>query len=479
MDIDFSKLLSSSVTILFTIVVIGTIYVIISENRNPIKTIAWIIVLALLPVVGFIFYLFFGQNYRKKKIISKHSLKRIKKYAKHELLHLDEILSNDVTERNKGLISLLYNNNESTPYEKNDIEVYTDGKNAFNAVFAEMEKAEHHIHVQFFIVENDNIGNRLREILIRKSLEGIKVRFIYDGLGSFSLSKKFLKSLRNAGVETGSFLRVNFPFFSNKVNYRNHRKVVVVDGKVGFVGGMNVADRYLIGDELGNWRDTLIKIEGNAVHGLQNSFLVDWYFVTRTYLISKEYYPQTSVTKNKLIQIATSGPDSDWESILQAFCKLIADARQYVYIQTPYFLPPESLLSTMKTAALSGVDVRLLISENSDARVTNTASRSYLREIMDAGVKVYFYNKGFIHSKAMVSDNIVSTIGSTNMDFRSFEQHFEINAFIYDKEFALKMKAIYERDLRSSKPIPLKKWKKREKWQKFKESVARLFSPLL
>lgn len=478
MHIDYMNILSHSASILFTIIVIGTIYVIITENRNPIKSIAWVIILALLPVVGFICYLFFGRNYRKQKLISDKSIKRLKKYPK-EIFNINDLSSDVLTDRNKNLITLLYNSSESIAYDKNHIDIYTDGKRAFESVFTEIEKAKHHIHVQFFIVENDQVGNHFRELLIRKAKEGIKIRFIYDGLGSWKLKKKFTQSMKDAGIEVESFLRVYFPFFSNKVNYRNHRKVIVIDGITGFIGGMNVADRYVFGDELGMWRDTLIKIQGNAVHGLQNSFLIDWFFVNRTLIVSKEYYPIMTPMGNNLVQIVTSSPDSEWEGILQSFCKSIAMAKKYVYIETPYFLPPESLLSTLKIAALSGVDVRLIISENSDSKITNTAARSFLREVMDAGVKIYFYNKGFIHSKTIVIDDCISTVGSTNMDFRSFELHFEINAFIYNEEFAIKMRHIYEKDLRSSKAISLTKWKKREKWQKFKESVARLFSPLL
>ena len=222
-----------------------------------------------------------------------------------------------------------------------------------------------------------------------------------------------------------------------------------------------------------------MKIQGHAVHGLQQSFLIDWYFIKKTFIHTEEYYPIPIAHGNKLIQIAGSGPDSDWKSLLHAFCKIISSAKKYVYLQTPYFLPPESLLHNMKIAALSGVDVRLLISENSDAKVTNTASRSYLRELMEAGVNIYFYKKGFIHSKTIVADDSVSTIGSTNLDFRSFELHFEINAFVYDKDFAIQMKEIYKNDLKNSSLISLNEWKKREKWTKFKESLARLFSPLL
>ncbi len=477
MDFSFQEIIRYSASIIFTLVIIITIYVIITENRNPLKSIAWITALLYLPIVGFVLYLFFGQSFRKQKIISKNCIKRIKTSSKNSFER--ETLFAKMPEKSQGLVNLLHQNNDACPYDHNTVEVYTNGQDAFKSVFAEIEKATHHIHVQFFIVESGNIGDNLKDLLIRKAKEGVKVRLIYDSLGSWKLPKKYLNELRSAGVETGSFLKVRLPFFSNKVNYRNHRKLVVVDGKVGFIGGMNVADRYVVGDNLGNWRDTLIKIEGQAVHGLQHSFLVDWYFISRSYITHADYYPEIVTDGNEIIQTVTSAPDTDWETILQAFCKIIATAKDYVYMQTPYFLPPESLLNTIKVAALSGVDVRLLLSENSDARLTNIASRSYLREIMESGVKVYFYDNGFIHSKTIVADDQISTIGSTNMDFRSFELHFEINSFIYSHDFALKMKEIYMKDLACSKKIELSVWKKRERWKKINESFARLFSPLL
>jgi cardiolipin synthase len=472
------NLLETLISIVFALIIIATIYIIIMENRNPIKSIAWIIMLVLLPVIGFIVYFFFGRNYRKRKIISKKSIKRIKRYSKQEFEKKD-ISSYSFDEKYRNMVTLLYNNNEAIPYDNNEVEIYTSGFEAFRSVFEEIKKAKHHVHVQFFIIENDVVGNRLKELLIKKAKEGVEVRLIYDSLGCWKLTRKFINSLKNNGVQVGSFLKATFPFFSNKVNYRNHRKIVVIDGKIGFVGGMNAADRYVAGDNLGNWRDTLIKIEGNAVHGLQNSFLVDWHFVNRTYIVSSDYYPEVYTQGNKLVQTVTSAPDSDWEAILQSFCKIISNAKKYVYLQTPYFLPPESLLNTMKIAALSGIDVRLLLAERSDAAFTNIASRSFLREIMEAGVKVYFYGNGFIHSKTIVADDEISSVGSTNLDFRSFELHFEINSFIYSEEFAMEMKRIYEQDLKSSTLLELSTWKRRVRWQKFKESFARLFSPLL
>jgi len=473
------QILKYTVTIIFTLIVAAVVFVVVTENRNPLKSIAWVLVLVLLPVVGILFYFYMGQNYRKQKIISKRNIKKIKKHIWQHFIE-SEVVPVSVADEHKGLVNLLYNNGEAILYENNEVEIYTDGNEAFTSLFAEMEKAKHHIHIEFYIIENDEIGNRLKDLLIKKVSEGVMVRLIYDSLGSWKLKKTFLQEMKDGGIEVGSFLRVRLlPILSEKVNYRNHRKIVVVDGVVGFVGGLNIADRYVKGNELGMWRDTLIKINGNAVHGLQSYFLIDWHFVSQTYIVSAEYYPQVAPAGNKLVQTVTSAPDSDWEAILQAFCKMISMAKNYVYIETPYFLPPESLLSAIKIAALSGVDVRLITSQNADAKFTGTAARSYLREMMDAGVKVYFYDNGFIHSKTIVVDDNIATVGSTNMDCRSFELQFEINSFIYDHEFAIQMREIYENDLKHSQRVELSQWKKRERWQKFKESIARLFSPVL
>lgn len=249
--------------------------------------------------------------------------------------------------------------------------------------------------------------------------------------------------MREAGIEVRSFLKVRFPLFTSKVNYRNHRKIVVIDGRVGFVGGMNLAERYMRGVAWGIWRDTHLLLEGKAVHGLQTAFLLDWYFVDRTLITSARYFPKIDCVGSALAQIVTSEPVGPWREIMQGLCMALMGARKYFYMQTPYFLPTESVLVAMRTAALAGVDVRLMIPMRADSRLTHLASCSYLADVLQAGVKVYFYKKGFLHSKLMVSDDELSTVGSTNIDFRSFEHNFEVNAFVYDVETALQMREIF------------------------------------
>ena len=308
---------------------------------------------------------------------------------------------------------------------------------------------------------------------------GVNVRVIYDDVGCWHVPNRFFEEMRNAGIEVRSFLKVRFPLFTSRVNYRNHRKIVVIDGRIGFVGGMNLAERYMRGFSWGIWRDTHILIEGKAVHGLQTAFLLDWYFVDRTLITASRYFPKIESCGSSLVQVVTSEPIGPWKEIMQGLTMAINGAKKYFYMQTPYFLPTEQVLAAMQTAALAGVDVRLMLPERADNRITHLGSHSYLADVMQAGVKVYFYKKGFLHSKLMVSDDMLSTVGSTNVDFRSFEHNFEVNAFMYDVETALEMKEIFLQDQRESTQIFLKNWVKRSWRRRAAESVVRLLAPLL
>jgi cardiolipin synthase len=319
----------------------------------------------------------------------------------------------------------------------------------------------------------------VRDALIDKAKQGVEVRLLYDDVGSWKVDHTFFEQMREAGIETRVFLKVRFPMFTSKVNYRNHRKVVVIDGCIGFVGGMNIAMRYLKGVSWGEWRDTHIRIEGCAVYGLQVSFLTDWYAADHSLITSSQYYPEIPVCGESSVQIVTSNPIGGGASIMQGLLVAITNSRKYFYIQTPYLLPTEPILLALKTAALGGVDVRIMIPERADSRITHLATLSYLDELMECGVRIYRYKKGFLHSKLMVSDDTVSTVGSTNMDFRSFEHNFEVNAFMYDYGTAIRMKEIFLADQKDAELLQLKEWRLRPWYQKVKESVIRLFAPLL
>ncbi|MDD4192286.1 MAG: cardiolipin synthase [Mangrovibacterium sp.] len=468
---------------LLTVIFIATL--IILENRSPIKTISWILVLILLPFAGIIIYLFFGQEYRKKKMFSRKGLHNLERLRKLTQSQLDQLPKNhtgfhEAIYQKRRLMSLLLANSNAILSDDNEIRVLKNGEQAFPAMFKAMEKARHHIHLEFYIVEDDIIGNQLRELLIRKSRAGVEVRFIYDDVGSWKLSKKYIRSLRDAGVKIDCFIKVRFPLLTSKVNYRNHRKIIVVDGSTAFVGGLNIADRYLNGtDVLGSWRDTHLLLKGGAATGLQVVFMADWYFVSKEILHGDHYFHPIEPGHGKVVQVVASGPDSDWESLSQAFFWAIASARDKVYIATPYLIPNTEIGSAMKAAALGGIDIRILLPGKSDAIIPKWGTHSYIAELLEAGVRIYFYQAGFMHSKLMVVDGVLSTVGTANLDFRSLETNFEVNAVVYNDKTAKELEKNFLNDLKQSREIILREWEQRPLLSKAKESFARLLSPLL
>ena len=462
--IDWNYILNQVATVAFDIIyfgaIIGTIVVIILDNRNPVKTLAWILVLMFLPVVGLVFYFFFGRSRRRERIIGQKIYNRLLNKPMVEYLAQDATTLPMAYSR---LISLFRNTTQAFPFDGNRIEIYTNGGSMLQSLLKELQNARQHIHIEFYIFEDDAIGRMVRDVLV----------------GCWHVPNRFYDEMLSAGIEVRSFLKVRFPLFTSKVNYRNHRKIVVIDGRVGFVGGMNLAERYMRGFSWGVWRDTHLLLEGKAVHGLQTAFLLDWYFVDRTLISASRYFPKMEAAGTSLVQIVTSDPIGPWKEIMQGLSMAISGAKKYFYIQTPYFLPTEQILAAMQTAALAGVDVRLMLPLRADNRLTHLGSCSYLADVLQAGVKVYFYKKGFLHSKLMVSDDELSTVGSTNVDFRSFEHNFEVNAFIYDTETALQMREIFLQDQRDCVQVFLKNWVKRPWWRKAAESVVRLMAPLL
>lgn len=481
----FLSLLHPIVLLFYFITILVVVFVIILENRNPVKTISWVLVLVLLPVVGFVFFIFFGQNLRKEKIIAKKGLRnqqQLSQMAESQVTKLSdgELFVTESLKDKRKIISLFLNNSNSIITINNKVEILKDGEETFSSMIAAIEEAKEYIHLEYYIFVEDEIGSKIKEILIRKASEGVKVRIIVDDVGSWQLKKPFFKEMEEAGIEAYSFLKVRFPTFTSKVNYRNHRKILIVDGEVGFLGGVNIADRYLYGKPtLGPWRDTHLKIEGDSVHSLQSIFLTDWYFVSQEELYDKEFFPTSNTIGNTMLQIVASGPDSDWPGIMMGIFQAIASAKKYVYIATPYFMVNEGVLMALKAAAMGNVDVRIILPEKSDSRITHLSTRSFIREMLDANVKIYFYNTGFIHSKVMIVDDIISKVGSSNMDFRSFEHNFEVEAFIFNEEIALELKSQFKEDIKNSYLITIENWVKRPPIQKIKESFARLISPLL
>lgn len=470
------QIAAAALEIIYFGAVIGTIAVIILDNRNPVKTLAWILVLMFLPVIGLVLYFFFGRSQRHIRIISRKGYSHLTKKPMAEYLAQKACPPPAGYER---LISLFRNVNQALPFDGNHVEAYTDGASMLQSLLHELREAKEHIHLEYYVFEDDAVGRQVRDVLVEKARAGVEVRVIYDDVGCWHVPGRFFEEMREAGIEVRSFLKVRFPLFTSKVNYRNHRKLTVIDGRTGFIGGMNLAERYIRGFSWGIWRDTHLLIRGRAVYGLQTAFLIDWYLVDSTLFTSAHYFPPMETCGTSLAQIVTGEPVGPWKEIMQGLIAAITTARHYFYIQTPYFLPTEPLLNALQTAALAGVDVRLMLPMRADNRLTHLASCSYLNDVLRAGVKVYFYKTGFLHSKLMVSDDELFTVGSTNMDFRSFEHNFEANAFIYDARTARQMRHIFQNDQRDCVQLFPKHWAHRPWYRKAAESLMRLLSPLL
>lgn len=467
---------------IYAVVVVGTMITILMDNRQPAKTMAWILVLWFIPLLGIILYFFFGQNIRREHIVSRKSLDQL---TKRSMLEFVEQKNLTLPDDHRTLIDLFTNQQWALPFRGNAVEIYTSGYEFFPALLSAIAGARHHIHIDVFIFSDDPLGQLVSDALIAKAREGVEVRVIYDDVACWQVKNSFFERMREEGIEVHPFMPVKFPAFTSKANYRNHRKVIVVDGSVGFIGGMNIALRYVKGIGRGDnhqaWRDTHIRIEGTAVYALQRAFLVDWFFVDRTLITSRKYYPADISRHDEcLTQIVTSNPTDPWPAIEQGYVNVLMNAKEYVYMETPYFLPTEPILFAMRSAALAGVDVRLMIPMKGDSRIVQMATMSYVQEIVDAGVKVLLYEAGFNHSKILVSDDNLSSCGSSNIDFRSFEHDFECNAFFYDAGMCARLRAVFEDDERGCVPLEnYKNYAARPFLRRLWESLVRLLSPLL
>ena len=460
-------------TLMVVTAAIAIIHVLM-DNRQPAKTMAWVLVIGFIPVVGVVFYLFFGINHRKERIVSQSQMDEL---TKRSMLNFVEQHDFHVPERQKPLVDLFVNQNLALPFKDNQIDIMTDGYAFFPELLKDIAEATHHVHINMYIFEDDALGRLIADALMGKARQGVKVRLIYDDVGCWRVKSRFFEQMREAGVEVVPFLPVRFPSFTSKVNYRNHRKIIVIDGRVGYIGGMNFARRYVSQ----KWRDTMLRMQGGVVYALQRAFLVDWYFVDRSLITDRIYYPTSPVSsKGGVAQVVTSGPMARYPEIMQGFVRIILAARRYIYIETPYFLPNEPILFALKTAALAGVDVRVMCPLRSDAKFTDWSSRSYLREIYEAGARVYLYEPGFLHSKLLISDDSLVSCGSVNVDFRSLENNFEANVFVYDEGTALRLKKVFLDDqsqavLLGDVPSRLHPKFFAHLW----ESFTRLVSPLL
>lgn len=467
--------------LIYIMVIVSIIVTILMDNRQPAKTMAWVMVLLFVPVAGIILYIFFGQNTRKMRFISQRSLDQL---SKRQMLEFVEQRELRMPDKFQSLVRLFTNQSLALPFKDNEAEFYTDGYQFFPALLQAISRARHHIHLETYIFDDDPLGRLIADALIQKAKEGVEIRVIYDDVGCWRVPSAFFERMKKAGIDVCAFMPVKFPAFTSKVNYRNHRKVCVIDGIEGFTGGMNIALRYVKGMRNGTlpWRDTHMRLRGSIVYALQRAFLVDWYFVDRTLVTNSKYYPPMPwrIDNNCLMQVVTSSPIAKWPDIMQGYVRILLEAKNYVYMESPYFLPTEQVLFAMRTAALAGVDVRLMIPRHSDSRLLELSSMSFVTEVLEAGVKIMLYEAGFNHSKLLVADDALCTCGSTNIDFRSFENNFESNVFIYDRTTALRMKEIFISDEQECVDfLSVYSERKRPFMHRLAESLVRVFSPLL
>lgn len=468
----------SALWLLYGITVISCIVVVLSENRNPIRSLAWVIALIFLPGLGLIFYAFFGRSLRGQHLMSRSNKRRLfhSQAARHDLK------TSPLTPSEQQVVKLTHRVSRYPFTQNNEADIFVDGEEKFEALKNDLRKARLSIYFQYYIFKADKLGREIAEILMEKAREGVEVKVIYDHVGSFSAPNKFFTKMRKAGVEAHPFFRVTFPQLANRINWRNHRKIVVIDREIGYIGGMNVAQRYLGIQEDGTaWRDTHLRLKGDIVGSLVYSFSMDWNFLKNDSINHLEVTPpvQSDIDNDTGMQLLTSGPTETWDNLELTFLRAIAGAQKCVYIQTPYFLPTDSLLRALEAAALANVDVRIMLPIKSDSRMLQYASLSYVTQCLKAGIKVYLYNPGMLHSKVMIIDDSFVTTGSVNFDFRSFENNFEGNIFIYDRAINRRMKDIFFEDLEKCRKLTISQWRKRPLLTRFNESILRLLAPIL
>lgn len=475
--IHLSTWLAILIVSLYAIMIIASVVVVLRENRNPIRAMAWVIALIFLPGVGLVFYLFFGRSLKGLHMISRHN--------KRKLMHdqtprKSDINSQQLLPEHRSIVKLAHNLCRAPFSANNEIEIFTDGKTKFDALKRDLENAKSSILLQYYIFLDDTLGNEIADILIKKAQEGVTVKVMYDHVGSFSANNRFFKRMNKGGVDTHPFFKVTFPQLANRINWRNHRKIAVIDCEIGYIGGMNIADRYLGGKNSGEvWRDTHFRVKGDIVESLLYSFAIDWNFLKKQTELPRSTYKVPDGSGTAGVQLVTGGPTESWNNLTLVFLRAISSAKRAVLIQTPYFLPTDGLFAALQAAALAKVDVRIMMPEHTDSVLLHYASFSYVTQCLKAGIKVYLYEPGMLHAKTMIIDDEFVTAGSANFDFRSFENNFESNLLIYDADINRKMRDIFFDDLKYCRKLTLSEWKKRPVTQRLLESILRLVSPIL
>lgn len=461
--------------------------VIFLERKNASSTWAWLMVLFFIPVLGFLLYLLFGRNLTNQKIFTWDTKSRlgVKKEVQEQLKEIEEDqlpFKQEELKEYKELYYLHLKHNDAIYTQNNEVEIFTDGTEKFTSLIHDLKNAKHHIHLLYYIIRQDQLGTRIADVLIKKAREGVEVRFLYDDMGSRGLSKKFLQRLERENIRVGAFFPPKVGKINFKVNFRNHRKLAIIDGEVGYIGGFNIGDEYLgRSEKFGYWRDTHLRVRGDAVRMMQTRFILDWNQASRNHVLYDEHYfiggekGQGDVG----IQIVSSGPDQQWEQVKYGYIKMILEAKESVYIQTPYFIPDESLMDALRIAALSGIKIKIMIPNKPDHIFVYWATLSSVGELLNEGAEIYLYQNGFLHAKTIVVDRKMSSVGTANIDVRSFRLNFEVNAFLYDVKIAQQLVDTFEQDIMLSTQMTKQLYEQRSLWIKFKESISRLLSPIL
>ncbi|MDE6650177.1 MAG: cardiolipin synthase [Muribaculaceae bacterium] len=466
-----------SLFIIYFVVVISCVVVVVSENKNPIRALSWTLALLFLPVIGVVFYLFFGRSLKGKAMVSRKVRRKLLEKSRPKQHSFDNTgLNADQIQK----VKLAHNLCHAHLDRNNSVEIFTDGKSKFKRFMQDIREAKEFIFIQYYIYSDDRIGNEILNLLAEKVKEGIRVKVLYDHVGSFSTSNKFFRRMHLLGIDSHPFFRVTFRKLANRINWRNHRKIAIIDGRIGYIGGMNVADRYVEVSPDGRiWRDTHLRVQGPVIESMMYSFALDWNFLRPEVNVQPISPVGFEDAGDVDMQLVTSGPVDKWNNLVLCYQQAIASAKKRVYIQTPYFLPTDSLLKALQGAALSGVDVRVMIPEKTDSRMLGYGSRSYIDDCLRAGVKFYLFTPGMLHAKTMIIDDDFVTTGSVNFDFRSFENNFEANLLIYSESVNAEMREIFFKDISYSRKLTLSKWRARGRFERMMEALVRLFAPIL
>jgi len=477
---------SDFLIIILYVYIFITIFYLLLDNRETATTLSWLLVFLLFPFVGIVFYFLFGRGMRKKvqKTLARQNLEtRLsgvgRLLVEKQKREMDLLLGRYLSFADQKIMRLMYRNSDSILSSRNHLRVFFNGRDKFDLLMKDLSRATKYVHMEYFIWADDALSERVVEILHKRAAEGVEVRILYDVMGNY-LSRRYLNRLRAMGIKIYPYYNFLSPLKIHTLNYRNHRKIIVIDGHTGYLGGMNMGEEYIDGGRrFPSWRDTHIRIQGEAVAVLQEVFHVSWFNTTREEITMESCACPDFPERGIPVQITTSGPDSEWESIQQLYFLLISSAEEFIYINTPYFIPDASIVMALKTAALSGIDVRIILTGLLDKRLPYWAALTFIGELQKAGVRFFYYTRGFMHAKTIVVDGNCCSVGTANMDIRSFQLNYEINVLIYDEKTAGEMVARFYYDLDFCREFTIVDYDKINRMRQLRNSLARLFAPLL